>query len=198
MNKPKKNQPALHSVLASPMRLELVGLFTEPGPLSISDMAARLGRPATSLYHHVQILVEAGVLRQAGTRPKGKRFEAVYEVARNLVDLEVDRADPEAAENARQAMSAALRMADKDFSAAMERQDIQEDGPGRNLLGMRVHIRASEEVLAGLNERLDAVHEYLAQLTESDGHSGADDQFVSLTLLLAPLRGRRSDSHKGE
>ena len=33
-------KPTVHEALSSPMRLELVGLFTDPSVLSISDMAA--------------------------------------------------------------------------------------------------------------------------------------------------------------
>jgi len=192
MKNVEKTGTTVHSALASPLRLELVGLFTESSGLSISDMAARLGRPATSLYHHVQVLEDAGVLQRVGTRPKGKRFETVYEVARALVELDVEGADPEAVAHARQVMSAALRMADRDFAAAIERADLHEDGPRRNMLGMRIHLRASGEVLARLNERLDAVLELISELTAVDQEPGPDDRFVSLTMLLAPLRGRRT------
>jgi hypothetical protein len=175
-----------------------VGIFTEPGPLSIADMAARLGRPATSLYHHVQVLEDAGVLRRAGTRPKGKRFETVFELADRMLDLDVDRADPEAANHARQAMAAALRMAERDFATAVERDDVIEEGPGRNLHGLRIHLRASDEVLALLNQRLDAVLDLIQELAAGDHEPGPDDQFVSLTMLLAPLRGRRTGAQPGE
>ena len=188
----------MHAALASPMRLELVGIFTEPGGLSISDMAARLGRPATSLYHHVQVLEDAGVLRKAGTRPKGKRFETLYEVAAPVFDLDVDRADPEAANHARQAMTAALRMADRDFAAAVERDDVCEEGPQRDIFGMRMHLRASDEVLALLNERIDGVLELIRELTAGERTAEPGDRFISLTMLLAPLRGRRAGGENGD
>jgi DNA-binding transcriptional ArsR family regulator len=198
MNTDKDIGPAMRAALASPLRLEMVGIFTEPGGLSISDMAARLGRPATSLYHHVQVLEDAGVLRRTGTRPKGKRFETVYELARHFIDLDVDRSDPEAARFARQAMSAALRMAERDFTAAVERDDVQEEGPQRDILGMRMHICASAEVLARLNERIDAVLELIHELAAGGQEHAPGDRFVSLTVLLAPLRGRRIGAEEGE
>jgi len=192
MNKEQDIGTAVHAALASPLRMELVGIFTEPGGLSISDMAARLGRPATSLYHHVQVLEDAGVLRQAGTRPKGKRFETVYELTEHLLDLDVDRTDPEAIDHAVKAMSAALRMADRDFAAAVERDDVCDEGPRRNIFGMRMHLRAPDSVLAELNQRIDAVLDLVRELTDADQEPGPGDRFVSLTLLLAPLRGRRT------
>ncbi len=198
MNNERTDQPtttapttSLSTALSSPMRLELVGLFTDPGPLSISDMADRLGRPATSLYHHVQVLEDAGVLRRAGTRPKGKRFEALFELTENRVELAVDPDDESAVRQASQTMTAALRMAERDFAAALERDDIRTDGPGRNLMGLRTHIRLSPDALGRLNERLQAIEDLLQTFADEDEEPGPDDLFVSLTLLLAPLRGRR-------
>ena len=185
--------PTLQTALSSPMRLELVGLFTGPEPLSISDMATRLGRPATSLYHHVAILTEAGVLREAGTRPKGKRFETLFELTDHRLELAVEPDDDETARQAIKAMSAALRMAERDFSAAFDRGDLVTDGPDRNLTGLRMHMRASPEALVLLNEKLQAIEDLLQELTAADDEPGPHDQFISLTYLLAPLRGRRAD-----
>lgn len=197
MNKPSKNPrapeaaPTLHTALSSPMRLELLGLFTDPGPLSIADMAARLGRPATSLYHHVQVLEDAGALRRAGTRPKGKRFETLFEPAENRLELSVDPDDGGNAQLAGRTLAAALRMAERDFFAALDRDDIVTDGPHRNLTGLRAHLRLSPEKLAELNERLRAVEEFLQMGAVVDDEARPDDLFVSFTFLLAPLRGRR-------
>ena len=110
-----------------------VGLFGEGCPLSISDMAERLGRPATSLYHHVRILEEAGVLHEEGTRPKGKRFETVYQVSAHRLELDVDPQDETTTRQAGQTMSAALRMAERDFLAALGRDDVCTEGKGCNL-----------------------------------------------------------------
>jgi hypothetical protein len=146
----------------------------------------------------VQVLERAGVLRKAGTRPKGKRTETLYALTKNLVELDVDRADPDAARHARQAMAAALRMAERDFAAAIGRDDMIVDGPQRNLFGVRLHIRASADLLARLNERLQAIDDLLREQAEAGDEPGPDAQFVSLTLLLAPLRGRRADKQKGD
>ena len=193
-----QNTPSLATdrrhALASPLRLELVGLFTEPGPLSIADMAARTGRPATSLYHHVHVLEAAGFLQQDGTRPKGKRFETLYRLAESRMEVEVETDDESTVQQACQTLSAALRMTERDFAAAFERDDLAVEGPQRNLLGMRVHMRMSPAMLAELNVRLKAVMELLQEYAADEPEPGPDDHFISLTLALAPLRGRRVES----
>ena len=154
-------QVALRKALASPQRLELVGLFVELKPMSISDMAARSGRPATSLYHHVKVLEESGVLVKDGVRRKGKRFESLYRLSSSCLELELDSDDQDAAEQAIRAVGAALRMAERDFSAAVNEGRSVLDGPERNLIGMRLHMRISADELATLNEHLRALETLL-------------------------------------
>lgn len=180
------------------MRLELVGLFGEGCPLSISDMAERLGRPATSLYHHVRILEEAGVLHEEGTRPKGKRFETVYQVSAHRLELDVDPQDETTTRQAGQTMSAALRMAERDFLAALGRDDVCTEGKGCNLTGLRTHMRLSPKALGRLNEILKQIETLPQELSELSSEPGPDDQFLSLTFAMAPLRGRRAVGETGE
>lgn len=178
--------------LSSPLRMELVGLYTDAAPLSIADMARRTGRPATSLYHHVHVLERAGILENAGTRPKGKRFETLYRLADKRLELDPDDADPRSAEQLLRALSAAFRMTERDFSAAMETGQAVPEGDQRNIVGLRIHMRTGPEGLAELNRRLDSILDWLVANAETDEPAGADDQFISLTLALAPLRGRRT------
>ena len=51
------------AAVSSPLRLEILGLFVSAEPLAISDMAVLMNRSAGSLYHHVGILEEAGILQ---------------------------------------------------------------------------------------------------------------------------------------
>lgn len=185
------NPSSARRALASPFRLELLGLFAGESGLSVSDMARLTGRPATSLYHHLRVLEEAGILAESGTRPKGKRFESVYEVVESRLELELEAGDPQSGNELVRTMRSALRMAERDFVAAIEREDLVDEGPARNCVGLRMHVRASPEFLAALNERLLAIDALLA------GHAhqepGPEDQFISLTYALLPLRGRSVD-----
>jgi len=176
--------------MASPLRMELVGLFGQERELSVSDMAARMGRPATSIYHHLHVLLEAGILREAGSRPKGKRFETLYAVTDDMVRLEVEPDDPIAVEHALKAVRSGLRMAERDVGAAIERDDLAHEGPERNLVTMRVHVRASRRLLAAINEHLFAIEDLLRAASENPPDESDDDQFLSLTTVLAPLTGR--------
>ena len=184
------NPESLRKALASPQRLELVGLFVEMKSMSISDMAVRSGRPATSLYHHVQVLEESGVLVRDGVRRKGKRFENLYRLSSSRLELDLDPDDQDAGDHAIRAVGAALRMAERDFTAAVTEGRSVVDGPERNLIGLRLHMRVSADALAHLNEHLSALESLLMAQSSEGGEPEESDQFISLTLVVAPQRGR--------
>lgn len=183
------SEPDQRSALASPLRLEILGLFTGNEPLAIADMAGLMGRTAGSLYYHIGILEKARLLRRAGTRPKGKRHEALFYPTTSLIDLEAEKGG-ESAELALKAMSSAFRMAERDLEAAFRRSDYVTEGPGRNVLAFRLHLRVSPKLLAGVNEHLEAIDELVRTETAKNPGPSPDDQHLSLTFALLPLRGR--------
>ena len=178
--------------LTSPLRLEIIGLFTSHGALSIADMAERMGRSPGSLYHHVGILENVGLLRRAGTRPKGKRYEALFEVSARLTAFEADPKDEDSIADLVRAMSAAFRMSERDLEAALRRDDLKSEGPARNLLATRVHMRISPDLLAELNQHIDAIQTLLVGQIDAGDSAGPEDELLSLTLALLPLRRRDS------
>jgi DNA-binding transcriptional ArsR family regulator len=176
--------------LASPLRLEILGLFTGPEPLAISDMALLMGRSAGSLYHHVGILEKAGLLVRTGTRPKGKRHEALFRPAADRIEMEAQPTDGGHDQLAVKAMAAAFRMAERDLGAALSGGHCRQDGPDRNLFATRIHLRASPRLLGKLNKHLKAIEDLLADEAAREPRPSSDDQHVSLTLALLPLKGR--------
>lgn len=184
---------AQRRAMTSPIRLEIIGLFMGTGPLSISDMAQRMGRAAGSLYHHVGLLEKVGILRKAGTRPKGKRYETLYEPVAETFALAAGEGDVHADAQAVKAMRAAFRMTIRDLEAALASGQGVDEGPGRNTFAMRIHIGASPQLLAQLNEHFDAISDLLRQELENKTEMEPGDQYLSLTLALLPLKGRNAE-----
>jgi hypothetical protein len=169
--------------LTSPLRLEILGQFTEPTPLSVRDLARRMGRTPHSIYYHVHLMARVGLLREVGQRREGGgRSEALYKPMRDRVAL--DAADPAAGVAIRRTMGAAFRMAERDLESALQ------SAPGDpRLLGMRAHFRASPMVLKQVRRHLEAALE----IVQREGRRGAGPRqgpLYSLTLALLPLRGR--------
>jgi DNA-binding transcriptional ArsR family regulator len=66
--------------LAHPLRLRLVELFAE-APRTTKQVAELLGEPPTRLYHHVNALERAGLLRLRETRANRGAVEKWYEAS---------------------------------------------------------------------------------------------------------------------
>lgn len=71
--------PSQFESLSSPTRIRILKLCADP--LSVRQIADRLGVPATRLYYHVNLLEDAGFLQVVHTRKSGARLEKLYRVA---------------------------------------------------------------------------------------------------------------------
>ncbi len=177
---------------ASPLRMELMGLFVDREPLSVADMAERMGRPASAIHYHVRVLEDAGLLQKQGERPKSRRPEALYLPVADVFLLEQgDAGSKNTSDAAMKTMTAALRMAERDMQAALQDPNAKSEGPHRNVLGIRFHCRLSKKELAELNRHLRGIDKMLAQ-SQKRSRPAPDDAFVSLTMALAPLRNRET------
>jgi len=183
------SDPERGAALRSPLRLEILGLFTGGVPLAIADMARLMGRTPGSLYYHVDLLERARLLKRTGTRPKGKRWEALFFPAASRFELEAEKGGA-SADLARKTVASAFRMAERDFAAALARGDCVTEGPGRNALAARLHLRVSRELLAAINRHVDAFDALLRAEAERNPEPAPEDQHLSLTIALLPLRGR--------
>jgi predicted transcriptional regulator len=54
------------TVLASPVRQELLDVLARMGTVSLAEVAAALGRAPDGLYYHARLLHRAGLVESAG------------------------------------------------------------------------------------------------------------------------------------
>ena len=182
------SRPEQQKVLVSPVRQEMLGHFCAREALSIAELAKLMGRPATALYYHVGLLERSGVLRRVGERPSGKRMETLFAAAAGEFEMPgIDAPDPDAAVRA---VRTALRMGLRDFRDGLHSPTARDDGPTRNLLAFRMQGRLRGDQLERVNALID---ELLAVVGEAAADCrGEPGEFVSLTTVLAPLKGRRN------
>jgi Helix-turn-helix domain len=108
------------AVLASPVRIELIGALQTHGPTSIRELARYMSRPADGLYHHVRLLLQAGVIRQTDERKTGRHQEAIYGLVAPRIGAALDPASGAGRQAAVRAGHAALRLAAREFAAAVD------------------------------------------------------------------------------
>ncbi|MDX2017021.1 MAG: helix-turn-helix domain-containing protein [Planctomycetota bacterium] len=87
--------PQAWRVLMSPVRTEIAEALRCGGAMSMSELASATGRPADSLYRHVELLREAGFVVPAGFRKNGRHIEQLVDVAADDFLLELNDAQGE-------------------------------------------------------------------------------------------------------
>ncbi|NNE10136.1 MAG: helix-turn-helix transcriptional regulator [Gemmatimonadetes bacterium] len=191
-----KTTPAIYRVeddaqrkaLTSPIRLEIIGHFTSPEPLSVAEIGARMGRPPTAIYYHIHQLEEVGLLVRAGSRGSGKKVEVLYRPVAEHFDLTPDRGNREHDADALATLKSAHRMAARDMEAALRNGTGRYEGERRNFTASRMHARLDAESLEQANAHIDALYEIFMRESMADN---GDGDFCSLTITLMPLRGRQ-------
>jgi predicted ArsR family transcriptional regulator len=179
---PKKHlldQAQLES-LTSPVRLAIVQRLEVDKEATARDLARRMGRSATSLYHHLQQLEDVGVLRVVAERKGARRPEAVYA----MVADQLSSAEAVKTQRGRETYGrAALRVAEagaRAFSAAVADGTPRFEGEQRNAIVRFFVLRADKRKMARLNKLLN-------ELEDIATHSCEHGDEIQLTLLLSPL-----------
>jgi DNA-binding MarR family transcriptional regulator len=190
--------PTIHTIdgeaqrqaVSSPLRMEILGYFSAGRPLSVREVAERMGRPATAIHYHVRLLEQSGLLEKSGERREGRRREAEYTKVAEAIAIPSH--DGEHALALKTAASG-FRMAERDMKAALAEGAARSEGDDRNFYSIRVHCRVSPQELAEINQRLDALLGAVLDSMRRDEPED-DDEFVSLTLALLPLPDRSAGS----
>ena len=169
--------------IASPVRLAIVQRLDADGAATAKELAQRLGRPVTALYHHLELLQRCGLLRVVESRKGERRPEAVYAcVSARLSSARAARSDSgrrTLAKTAARAAGATLRA----FSTACERAAARLDGRRRNTVVRHFAVRADAARL----ERINALIDELDAVAGASGERGED---LLLTVVMAPLPTR--------
>jgi DNA-binding transcriptional ArsR family regulator len=140
-------------VLASPARLEIVAAIAVLGPSAVGEIAVHLRRSFGSVFHHVQALARAGLLKEVGRRPGPRRPETLYRVVAPRLAIAGTSAGPSGA-IALRALLAILRQAGRDARACLE-------NPSRRVRGQ---FNAAQLNAALLPAEVLRIHRLLSEI----------------------------------
>src|ERR1041385_1846494 len=130
------------------IRLAIVQRLEIDRHATARELARRLGRPVTALYHHLKQLEDVGVLRIVSERKGPRRPEAVYALVAGYLST------AEAVKSPRGRMTyarTAVRVADagaRALEAAVVRNNIKFAGQGRNAMVKYYLLRADKKKIA--------------------------------------------------
>jgi DNA-binding transcriptional ArsR family regulator len=91
------SSPAAWEVLVSPVRTEIAEALRLLGPCSVADVAQAIDRPADTLYRHIELLQEAGFVREAGFRKGDRNVEQLLDVVADdfIIEFHDSKGDAE-------------------------------------------------------------------------------------------------------
>jgi len=164
-------------------RREIIAALANDPDLSARDLAQRLKRPVTGLYRHLELLLDANLIRQSGERAGPKRPEALYALtfdrysAREAADTDEGRAA--IVQAASRYSAATLRK----FQRAIENGTARFNTDDANATYNVVDLQLDR---AGLVEfhRLMRNFVVAARKLRQRGRQGLET--ISLTILVAP------------
>lgn len=150
----------------------------------VADIAKAIGKSPHSLYHHIEKLVDVGLVLPAGERRSGARTEQLYRPVVHLLQTDPDNDDPDylaaIAENAR----ADFRRAGKAVTYALAHGLAKRQPGNANIASLQFTVPLNDEQRQRLVARLNAVvDEFTSELEEEDGAP-----LHLVTLGLSPLK----------
>ena len=174
------------AVLASPVRIEIIGAFQTQGPCSIRELATAMDRPADGLYHHIRKLLNAGILRVQETRKTERRDEAVYTLVAERVGGKMKQPSPTGKETLIKSAATVMRLATREFATAIKAGEPPCQGETRRLLVSRQKAWLTDEALAELSDLLSRIEKLLLKHNRRK-----EGRLYVLTSVLVPLVKRR-------
>jgi DNA-binding transcriptional ArsR family regulator len=172
--------------LVSPTRQEIVDAIHSTGPLTISALAALLGRPADGLYFHVRTLESVGLLLRVGEAPTGKRTGGIYDVCSRPLRIQYDATRPAVAKAITAVSGSMVRLAHRDVVRAFRQKLVEPDGEHRNTWSGRVKGWLTRDQLAEVNRHWRAITEIFNNARPDDGVTGGTSLHAA-TFVMTPI-----------
>jgi hypothetical protein len=192
--------PELWEILVSPVRSHIAETLRLLGPSSVAQVAAAIGRPPDGLYRHIEMLIEAGFVRQTGFRKSERNVERIIDVVAQDFRLELDKSGVNgrgggSGDSQRKAQNRAVVMTARSFIAEMART-VRKAG---NADILRFHesernISINYELSWLSRERYQQVRELIRQLKAimDEGKKTRTGDLYSTLAIACPVRPARA------
>ncbi len=179
--------------LTSPVRQEILDAMHALGRASVAEIADAVNRAPDSLYYHLRILLEVGLVRKAGERLAGTRRETIYDLPGRPLKIKYGNS-PVTRAAIGKTISSMLRLADRDFQSAILNNKIKLDSNDSVLNGARLKAWLAPAQIVEIKEHLLQIERIM-----SNGKKTRDSELIAFTRLLIPVEEKkRSRNPKNE
>jgi DNA-binding transcriptional ArsR family regulator len=175
------------AALASSARQEIIDVLSQMGTVSVAELASALGRPADSLYYHLKVLKEIGLVVAAGNREHGNRKEELLRAVSSDLRLQYDIGRERRKITA--IASSMLRLGIRDFRSSIQSSKVKLSGPGRELWALRKTGWLTSQEIGRVNQRIEG-------LANDVSKPRGRGRLYAITVLLTPLDHRARSSGK--
>lgn len=156
------------SAIASATRSEVFWAFNATDPQSVREVAKNLKKSPQTVRHHVNDLLDVGLLLPVGSRQRRSRTEELYVTAAMEFRTELPPITTEYREMINKGFDSILRQMGRERSAAIRLEGTDED-LNRYLAYRRHTIRVSPEQSARVKKLLIDLCEELRSFDEGEG-----------------------------
>jgi len=177
--------PRVLGALASPLRQDILVVLESTAPLSVAELARRIGRRPDTLYHHLRLLERAGLVRAAASDSTGGRPGSLWRVTSHPIRVSASGTKGSAVRHAERVVGAMARAGARDFQRAF-RNYVAGKGPKPS--GKRWCVWLDERELDEMEKALwDVIHRFRK-------HEPREDRspFI-VTWLLASVGGEATE-----
>lgn len=172
-------------VIMHPVRIRILRAFAGDETRTTAELCERLaGDSQATIYRHVNVLADAGILEVVGDRRVRGAVERTYRLNRSFAAVGADEASSMSHEDHRRAFTAAMAALLADFGAYL---DFPNANPANDLVAYRqIPIWLTDE------ERLELVKQF-ERLVEGgrENDPGGDRREYLLSPVLFPLDGEQ-------
>jgi DNA-binding transcriptional ArsR family regulator len=168
-------------IMADPLRSQVLELFGEE-PLTVKQVADKLGLAPNRLYYHVNLLEQHGLLRVVETRMVGNMVEKLYHTAAERFEIKADLLSFSTAagqKDAEQLVLSSLDATREDLLRSMEARRLRrlqgDELEPRQATVTRCLSRLSDAQATDLVARLDALIEEFAQAGKEPSLGGGQE-----------------------
>lgn len=176
------------AVLTSAIRQEIVDTLGQLGAVSVSELAATLGRPPDALYYHLRLLVGAGLVREIRQSGNGRREARFRAVARQFrIDYKLDQRSY--SDSMATVVASMLRVGIRDYRRALYSKGPVVEGASRELRAQRKTVWLTKQEIRRVNQLIE-------KLLAAGGPRRARARLFAITVLVTPVNLPRAAATK--
>lgn len=175
--------------LAHPLRMKIIETLAESDPMTTKQVAESLGEKPTRLYHHVDKLEKAGLIRLTHTRQNRGTTEKYYEAIAKQFRAGADLFNDEISEDQKNALRPMIHTVfDNTMSELLRLVDVEDPGEKLEEEGVLSYLEMHlpQKNVEVVQQKIKDVLEYLEGLDEAEFGDEELRKF-RLTMALYPL-----------